>query len=66
MSAQVYSLSGQSEVRRKAFLEGANIELSSKLSLPFGGNVNHNKSVHHPVSTVSVGIGNILAVFKTR
>ena len=34
-----------------AFLEWKDIDLSSKLSLTRGGNVNYNKSVHHPTAT---------------
>ena len=66
MSAQGYSVSGQTEGRRKAFLERTSIDLSSKLSLAYGGNVNYYKSVHHPITTVPVGIGNTLAIFKTN
>ena len=33
MSAQVYSVPGQTEGKRKAFLEWTSIDLSSKLSL---------------------------------
>ena len=47
MSAQVYSVPGQ----RKAFLQWKGINLSSKLSLTCGGNVDYYKSVHHPIST---------------
>ena len=39
MNAQVYSVPGQTEGRRKAFLEWTSIDLSSKLSLTCGGNV---------------------------
>ena len=41
MSAQVYSLPGQAAGRRKAFLERASLNLSSKLSLTCGGNVSY-------------------------
>ena len=51
MSAQVYSVSGQTEGRRKAFLERKSINLSYKLSLTRGGNVNYYKSVQHPIPT---------------
>ena len=47
MSAQVYSVPGQ----RKAFLQWKGINLSSKLSLTCGGNVDYYKSVHHPIPT---------------
>ena len=50
----------------RTFLEGASIDLSSKLSLTYGGNVNHYKSAHHLFSTLPVGKGNTLAVFKTN
>ena len=48
------------------YLEWTGIDLSSKLSLTCGGNVNFYKSVHHPVPTLPVGIGNALAIFKTK
>ena len=51
MSAQVYSVPGQTEGRRKAFLEWKSIDLSYELSLTCGGNVNYYKSVHHPIPT---------------
>ena len=62
----VYSLPDQTEGRREASLEGASIDLSSKLSLTSGGNVNHYKSVRHSLSTLPVGIGSLLAVLKTN
>ena len=51
MSTQVYSVLGQTEGRRRAFLEWKIIGLSYELSLTYGGNVNYYKSVHHPIST---------------
>ena len=51
MSAQVYSVSGQTEGRRKAFLEWKSVDLPYELSLTCGGNVNYYKSVHHPIPT---------------
>ena len=45
MSAQVYSVPGETKGRRKAFMELKSIDLSSDLSLTFGGNVNYYKSV---------------------
>ena len=66
MSAQVYSVPGQTEGRRKAFLEWKSIDLSYELSLTCGGNVNYYKSVHHPIPTLPVGTGNTLAIFKTN
>ena len=51
MSAQVYSVLGQTGGRRKAFLEWKSIDLSYELSLTCGGNVTHYKSVHHPIAT---------------
>ena len=50
-----------SEVRGKA-----SIDLSSKLSLTYGGNVNYYKSVHHPIPILPAGTGNTLAIFKTN
>ena len=64
MSAQVYSVPGQTEGRSKAFLEWKSIDLSHELSLTCGGNVNYYKSVHHPIPTLPVGTGNTLAIFK--
>ena len=55
-----------SDVRGKAFLKWTSIDLSSKLSLTYGGNVNYYKSVHHPIRTLPVGTGNTLAIFKTN
>ena len=66
MSAQVYSVPGQTEGRRKAFLEWKSIDLSYELSLTCGGNVNYYKSVHHPIPTLPVGTGNTLEIFKTN
>ena len=66
MSAQVHSVPGQTEGRRKSFLERTNINLSSKLSLTCVGNVNYYKSVHHPIPTLPDGIWNTQAVFKTN
>ena len=66
MSTQVYSVSGQTEGRRKAFLEWTSIVLSSKLSCTCGGNVNYYKRVYNPIPTRPVGIGETLAIFKTN
>ena len=52
--------------RKKTYLDEENMYLFSKLSLSYGGNVSHYKSVHHPLSTLSVVIGNTLAVFKAN
>ena len=46
-----------SEVRGKAFLKWKSIDLSSKLSLTYEGNVNYYKSVHHPIPILPVGTG---------
>ena len=51
MIAQVYSVPGQTKGRRKAFLEWKSIDLSYKLSLTCGCNVNYYKSIHHPIPT---------------
>ena len=51
MNAQVYSVSGQTERKRKAFFEWESIDLSYELSLTCGVNVNCYKSVHHPIPT---------------
>ena len=47
MSAQVCSVPGQTERRRKVFLEWESIDLSYEISLTCGGNVNYYKSAHH-------------------
>ena len=47
MSAQVYSVPGKTEGRRKVFLEWK----SYQLYLTCGGNVNYYKKVHHPIPT---------------
>ena len=62
MSPQIYSVSGQTEERRMAFLEWKIIDLSLKCEC----NVNYYKSVHHPIATLPVGIGNTLIIFKTN
>ena len=49
MSAQVYSVPGQTEGRRVAFLKWKSIDLSHELSLTCGVNVNYYISVHHPI-----------------
>ena len=57
MSAQVFSLPCQTKGSRKAFLEWASIDLSSKLSL---------LSADHSILTLPVGIGSTHAIFKTH
>ena len=64
MSAQVYFVPSQTERRRKTFLEWTSIDLSLKLSLTSGINVSYYKSVRHPITTLPVGKGNILVIFK--
>ena len=44
MSAQVYSVLGQTKRRRKGFLHCKSIALSSRLSLTYGGNDNYSYS----------------------
>ena len=51
MSAGVYSVPGQTEGKKEAFLEWKIIDLSSKLSLTCGQNVNYYESVNHPIPT---------------
>ena len=51
MSAHVYSVPCQTEVRRKDVLKWKTIDLSYKLSVTCGGNVNYCKSVHHSIPT---------------
>ena len=64
MSVQVYSVPGQTEGNRKEFLKWTSIDLSSKLSLTSGRNVNYYKNVHHPIPTLPVGTGSTLPIFK--
>ena len=59
MSALVYSVPGQSEGRRNHFLEWASIDL-------FLNYVNYYKSIHHPIPTLPVAIGNTQAMFKNQ
>ena len=66
MSAQAYYVPVQTEGIIKAFLEWTSIDLSSKLSLTCGGKVNYYNSVHNPITTLPVQIGNTLAIFKTN
>ena len=51
MSAQVYSVLGETEGRRKAFWEWKSIDLSYERSLICGGNVNYYKSFYHSIPT---------------
>ena len=51
MSAQLYSVPGQTEGRRKALLEWKSIDLSYELSLTCEGNVIYYKNVHHSIPT---------------
>ena len=51
MSAQVYSVPGQTEGRTQVFLEWKSIDLSHELSLTCGGNANYYKSVHQSIPT---------------
>ena len=49
MSARVYSVPGQTERRRKNFLEWKSTDLSPKLSFTSESNVNCYKNLHHPI-----------------
>ena len=64
MSAQVYSVPGQTQGRRKAFLEWKSIDLPNNLSLTCGGNVNYYKSFHDPIPNRGNFPILILAIFK--
>ena len=66
MSTRVHSVPGQTEGRKKTFLDRTTIDSSSKLSHTCGGNVNYHKSVDCPIPTLPVGIGNTQAIFKTN
>ena len=56
MSTQVHTVPGQAEGRREASLERTSIDLSSKLSITCGLNVNYYKAAYHPISILPVGI----------
>ena len=62
MIAQVYSVPGQTERRRKSLLEWTSIDLSSKLSLTCGSNVTSIDVFI--ILFILVRIGNTLAIFK--
>ena len=47
MSAQVHSVSGQTEWKKKAFFEWKSIDLSYQLFLTCEVSVNYYKNVHH-------------------
>ena len=64
VNSKVFFQMSASEVRGKAFLKWTSIDLSCKLSLIYGGNVNYYKSVHHPIPTLPGGTGNTLGIFK--
>ena len=66
MSAQVSFAPGQTEGRRKTFLEWTSLNLSSKLSRTSGTNVNCYKSFHYTIPLLPVGMGNTLAILKTN
>ena len=51
MSAQVHSVPGQTEGKRKVFFEWKSIDISFEWSLTSGVNVNYYKSVHRPIPT---------------
>ena len=63
MSAQVCSVSGQPEGRRKVFLEWESIDLSYKLYLIYGSNGNYYKSIYPPIPTRG-NRENPLVIFK--
>ena len=52
------------KVEGRPFLKLASIDLFSKLPLTYRGYVNDYESVHHPLSTLPVGIGNTKIVVK--
>ena len=66
MSAQECYVTGQTEGRREAFLQLASLDHPLNFLLHKGGNVNYYKSLHHSISTLPVGIGSTLAIFKTN
>ena len=62
MSAQLYYVPGQTEGRRKVFLEWTTIDLSSKLSLTCVVML----TIIKVFIILPVGLGNTLAIFKTN
>ena len=55
-----------SKFRGKAFLKWTRVDLFSKLSVTYGGNVNYYKSVHHLIPTLPVGTGNRTLKIRKR
>ena len=51
-------------MKGKAFLKWTGIDLSFKVSITYGRNVNYYKSVHHPIATLPVGTGTPLQFSK--
>ena len=51
MSGQEFSVTGETEVERRAFIEWKSTNLSSKPFFTCGCNVNYYKSVHHSIPT---------------
>ena len=51
MRPQVYFVPGETERRKKVFLERKSIGLSYELSLTCARNVNYYKGVHHHIPT---------------
>ena len=66
MSAQSYSVPGQTERKIKTFLEWKSMDLSTNLSLTRGDNVNYYKSIQHSIYILPAGIGKTLKIFKTN
>ena len=66
MSAQYILFLSKLKEEGRSFLGEASIDSSSKLSLTYGVDINHYKSVLHPLSTLPLGIGNTLVAFKTN
>ena len=64
MRAKQFLLLAKLKREGTPFLEGASIDLSSKLSPTYESNVNHYKGVHHSLSTLLLGIANTLALSK--
>ena len=57
MSAQVYSVSGQTEGRRKGGVDKHGFMWGQMLTIV---------SVHHPIPSLPVGIENTLAILETN
>ena len=67
LSVQVYYLLSETEWESKVFLGKGQAYIYSLIYLlNMAGNVNHQQSIYHPLSTLLVGIGDTLAPFLNK